>query len=35
VPVEPLHNTGRVSELTRAVQGALVGYRIDDPDAPV
>jgi hypothetical protein len=35
VPVEQLHNTGRVSELTRAVQGALVGYRIDYPDAPV
>jgi hypothetical protein len=35
VPVEQLHNAGRVSELTRARQRALVGYRIDYPDAPL
>ena len=34
-PVEQLHDADRVSELTRALQGTLVGYRIDYPDAPV
>ena len=35
VPVEQLHNAGRLAELTRPPQRALVGYRIDQPDAPV
>ena len=35
MPVEQLHNAGRLAELTRAPQRALVGYRIDHPDAPV
>jgi hypothetical protein len=35
VPVEQLHNAGRVAELARARQRALVGYRIDHPDAPL
>jgi hypothetical protein len=34
VPVEQLHNAGRVAELTRALQRGLVGHRVDHPDAP-
>ena len=35
MPVEQLHNAGRVAELARAPQRVLVGNRIDQPDAPM
>ncbi len=35
VSVEQLHNAGWLAELTRAPQRFLVGYRIDQPDAPL
>ena len=35
VPVEQLQNARRIAELTHARQRALVGHRIDHPDAPL
>jgi hypothetical protein len=35
VPVAQLHNAGRIAELTRPLQRALVGDWIDHPDASV
>ncbi len=35
VPVEQLHNTGWLDELSRTPQRGLVGYRVEHPDAPL
>jgi hypothetical protein len=35
VPVEQLHNAGWLAELRRTPQRALVGYRVEHPDAPL